>query len=64
MAKRRTAIYDPPKQGFPYVVVFMDRDKAVTMTTATRGQARELVADERRADRKATPVSTKSDKKE
>ena len=44
MAKRRTAIYEPPKAGFPFLVVVIEGDEVVTLTASSRQQAREIAA--------------------
>ena len=58
MAKRRTAIYEPPKAGFPFLVVVIEGDEVVTLTASSRQQAREIAA--LQADR--TPPESFSDK--
>ena len=48
MTKRRTAIYDPPKKGFPYVVVCLEGDDAKIVTVSSRQETREIIASQSR----------------
>jgi hypothetical protein len=52
--KPDTAIYDPPKKGFPYVVVVMDEGQLTAVHTAeSRQKARMMTADIRKANHPA-----------
>ena len=51
MTKRRTAIYDPPKKGFPYVVVCLEGDDAKIVTVSSRQETREIIVSQSKAPR-------------
>ena len=64
MAKKDTAIYEPPKKGFPYLVVTVLPDGVQAVPVDSRPKARKIVLERREAREKLEKQEKKARKKE